>query len=83
MDVKNRVAIIGAGLIGRSWAIVFAGGAFDVALYDVGLDIAEKARGLVTQGLSDLAEQGLVERSQNGGGARAGRRQSCRRARRR
>jgi L-gulonate 3-dehydrogenase len=61
VDVKNRVAIIGAGLIGRSWAIVFAGGAFDVALYDVGLDIAEKARGLVTQGLSDLAEQGLID----------------------
>ena len=61
MDVKNRVAIIGAGLIGRSWAIVFAGGAFDVALYDVGLDIAEKARGLVAQGLSDLAEQGLLD----------------------
>ena len=60
MDVKNRVAIIGAGLIGRSWAIVFAGGGFDVALYDVGLDIAEKARALVTQGLSDLAEQGLI-----------------------
>src|SRR5262249_19149214 len=32
VDVKNRVAIVGAGLIGRSWAIVFAGGAFDVAL---------------------------------------------------
>ena len=61
MDVKNRVAIIGAGLIGRSWAIVFAGGAFDVALYDVGLDLAEKARTLVTQGLSDLAEQGLID----------------------
>jgi L-gulonate 3-dehydrogenase len=61
VDVKNRVAIIGAGLIGRSWAIVFAGGAFDVALYDVGLDLAEKARTLVTQGLSDLAEQGLID----------------------
>src|SRR5262249_38834320 len=51
VDVKNRVAIIGAGLIGRSWAIVFAGGGFDVAA---------KARALVTQGLSDLAEQGLI-----------------------
>jgi L-gulonate 3-dehydrogenase len=61
VDVKNRVAIIGAGLIGRSWAIVFAGGGFDVALYDVGLDIAEKARTLVAQGLSDLAEQGLID----------------------
>ena len=61
MDVKNRVAIVGAGLIGRSWAIVFAGGAFDVALYDVAPDIAEQARGLVAQGLSDLAEQGLLD----------------------
>src|SRR4029077_16099559 len=60
VDVNNRVAIIGAGLIGRSWAIVFAGGAFDVALYDVGLDTAEKARTLVAQGLHDLPEQGLV-----------------------
>src|SRR3984893_18300775 len=60
VDVNNRVAIIGAGLIGRSWAIVFAGGAFDVALYDVGLDIAEKARTLVAQGLPALAERGLV-----------------------
>src|SRR5262249_25231507 len=61
VDVKNRVAIVGAGLIGRSWAIVFAGGAFDVALYDVAPDIAEQARGLVAQGLSDLAEQGLLD----------------------
>ena len=50
MDVKNRVAIIGAGLIGRSWAIVFAGGGFDVALYYVGLGIAAKARALVNPG---------------------------------
>jgi L-gulonate 3-dehydrogenase len=40
---------------------VFAGGAFDVALYDVAPDIAEKARGLVAQGLGDLAEQGLLD----------------------
>jgi 3-hydroxyacyl-CoA dehydrogenase len=43
VDVKNRVAIIGAGLIGRSWAIVFAGGGFDVALYDVGLSPRRRA----------------------------------------
>jgi L-gulonate 3-dehydrogenase len=60
VDVNNRVAVVGVGLIGRSWAIVFAAGGFDVALYDVGGDIAEKARGLVAHGLSDLAEQGLV-----------------------
>ena len=36
-----RVAIVGSGLIGRSWAIVFAGGGFDVALYDGVAGVAE------------------------------------------
>jgi len=53
VDVNNRVAVVGAGLIGRSWAIVFAGGGFEVTLYDDGRDVAEKA-----QGLADLAERG-------------------------
>ena len=61
MDVNNRVAVVGAGLIGRSWAIVFAGGGFEVALYDNRRDVAEKARAFVTQGLADLAERGLLK----------------------
>ncbi len=32
MDVNERIAVIGSGLIGRAWAIVFAGGGCDVAL---------------------------------------------------
>jgi L-gulonate 3-dehydrogenase len=61
VDVNNRVAVVGAGLIGRSWAIVFAGGGFEVALYDCERDVAEKARAFVTQELGDLAEQSLVK----------------------
>ncbi len=61
MDVNNRVAVVGAGLIGRSWAIVFAGGGFEVALYDCERDVAEKARAFVTQELGDLAEQSLLK----------------------
>jgi L-gulonate 3-dehydrogenase len=61
VDVNNRVAVVGAGLIGRSWAIVFAGGGFEVALYDEGRDVVEKARALVAQGLGDLAEEGLLK----------------------
>jgi L-gulonate 3-dehydrogenase len=56
-----RVAIIGAGLIGRAWGIVFARGGYDVALYDAGPGIAEAARGLVAQGLDELAAQGLAD----------------------
>ena len=29
-----RIAVIGAGLIGRSWAIVFARAGWEVALHD-------------------------------------------------
>jgi L-gulonate 3-dehydrogenase len=61
VDVNNRVAVVGAGLIGRSWALVFAGGGFEVALYDRERDVAEKARAFVTQGLGDLAERGLLK----------------------
>ena len=61
MDVSERVAIIGAGLIGRSWAIVFAGGGCDVALYDAGVGVADQARGLVAEGLGQLAAHGLIE----------------------
>ena len=60
MDVKPCTAVIGAGLIGRSWAIVFAGGGCDVALYDSNAGVAERARGLVMEGLADLAKHGLV-----------------------
>ena len=60
MDVKPCVAVVGAGLIGRSWAIVFAGGGCDVALYDSSAGVAESARAWVMEGLADLAEHGLV-----------------------
>ncbi|HUA76759.1 MAG TPA: 3-hydroxyacyl-CoA dehydrogenase NAD-binding domain-containing protein, partial [Acetobacteraceae bacterium] len=32
--MAEKIAIIGAGLIGRAWAITFARGGCDVALYD-------------------------------------------------
>jgi L-gulonate 3-dehydrogenase len=61
VDVNNRIAVVGAGLIGRSWAIVFAAGGFEVALYDAGRDVVDAARVLVGQGLRDLAEHGLLD----------------------
>jgi L-gulonate 3-dehydrogenase len=55
-----HVAIIGSGLIGRSWGIVFARGGFDVALYDAGAGVADAARDRVAEGLSEFAAQGLA-----------------------
>ena len=46
-----RVGIIGAGLIGRSWAIVFARAGWDVVLYDQNSGVAEEATALITEAL--------------------------------
>ena len=56
----SRVAVVGSGLIGRAWAMVFAGAGCHVALYDSVAGVAAKARDLVAEGLQELAGQGLV-----------------------
>jgi len=56
-----QVAIIGSGLIGRSWAIVFARGGWDVALYDADPDQSRRAKPLIVAGLADLASHGLID----------------------
>jgi L-gulonate 3-dehydrogenase len=61
VDVSERVAIVGSGLIGRSWAIVFAGGGCDVTLYDAGTGVAEQAHAFAAEGLRELAAHGLIE----------------------
>src|SRR5690349_4357602 len=54
------VAIIGSGLIGRAWAMVFARAGWDVAMYDAVDGVAGKALALVAEGLNELANHGLV-----------------------
>jgi L-gulonate 3-dehydrogenase len=56
-----RVGIIGSGLIGRAWAIVFSRAGWDVALHDSVAGAAERARGLVAEGLAELAAHGLAD----------------------
>jgi L-gulonate 3-dehydrogenase len=57
-----KVAVIGAGLIGRAWAIVFARGGNDVALYDAERTQAEQALKWAGESLAEMAACGLVER---------------------
>ncbi len=56
-----QVAIIGAGLIGRAWAMVFGRAGWDVALYDSVPGQARRAKAWVEAGLADLAADGLVD----------------------
>ena len=56
----STVAIVGSGLIGRAWAVVFARAGWDVRLTDTHSESLAAAPGLVRAGLDALAEHGLV-----------------------
>jgi 3-hydroxyacyl-CoA dehydrogenase len=62
MDATTtRIGIVGAGLIGRSWAIVFARAGHSVAIYDAD-DAALRASLVALDGaLRDMKEAGLLE----------------------
>lgn len=60
MSRGKAVAIVGSGLIGRAWAVVFASHGFSVALYDAKPDAARAARAHARKTLKALAGQGLV-----------------------
>lgn len=56
----GKAAIVGAGLIGRSWAMVFARAGWNVALHDPVAGAAERARDLIGPALAEQARYGLV-----------------------
>ncbi len=56
----EKVAIIGSGLIGRAWAMVFARAGHPVKLYDAAPGAADKALALIREGLQELNEFGLI-----------------------
>ncbi|MBA2780081.1 3-hydroxyacyl-CoA dehydrogenase [Billgrantia kenyensis] len=56
-----RIGIVGAGLIGRAWAIVFARAGMTVSLYDVDSSALDKAWEAIRQSLADLKQAGLIE----------------------
>jgi L-gulonate 3-dehydrogenase len=55
------VAIVGAGLIGRSWAIVFTRGGWDVRLTDPSVEALQAAPKLIRVGLEELAAANIVD----------------------
>jgi L-gulonate 3-dehydrogenase len=57
----TQVAVIGAGLIGRAWSIVFARAGFDVALWDPYPQQVETALTFIGERLPELEEAGLLK----------------------
>jgi 3-hydroxyacyl-CoA dehydrogenase len=55
-----KVALVGTGLVGTSWGIVFARAGYDVALFDPVDGAAAASKGNVAKSLPDLAARGLL-----------------------
>jgi len=56
----EKIAIVGAGLIGRAWAMVFARAGHEVAMFDAAPGAVDKALGLIGAGLNESREFGLI-----------------------
>ena len=56
----ERIAIIGTGLIGRSWAMVFARAGHPVRIWDAEPRASAAALGIIGERLGDLAAAGLL-----------------------
>ncbi|TAM88683.1 3-hydroxyacyl-CoA dehydrogenase [bacterium] len=59
--MADKIAAIGAGLVGCGWAIVFARAGFQVALYDESAEALRRAPTHLANCLKDLEAAGLIE----------------------
>ncbi|MBY5929243.1 3-hydroxyacyl-CoA dehydrogenase [Halomonas denitrificans] len=59
--MTTSIGVVGAGLIGRAWAIVFARAELPVTLFDVDAEALDRASAAIQQSLTDLADAGLID----------------------
>jgi L-gulonate 3-dehydrogenase len=59
--MARKIAIVGVGLVGRGWSIVFARAGFEVALFDSDPAAVAGAPSLIRQSLDKLVAHGLIE----------------------
>ena len=57
----EKIALVGGGLIGQAWAIVFARAGHDVMLYDAEASALKQAHEAISARLDDLLGFGLVD----------------------
>jgi L-gulonate 3-dehydrogenase len=58
--MSQRIGIVGAGLIGRSWSIVFARAGYDVSMYDIAPQALTDCFSMLPESLRELSEEGLL-----------------------
>lgn len=61
MTDQRPVAVVGAGLVGSGWALVFARAGYPVAVYDPSPDVRAGVLPWARQSLAELGRAGLVD----------------------
>ncbi len=56
----SRVAVVGCGVVGSSWALVFARAGLEVAVYDASAAAVQATVDFVRSALNDLAAEGMA-----------------------
>jgi 3-hydroxyacyl-CoA dehydrogenase len=57
----ENIALVGSGLVGRGWAIVFARAGYPVTLYDENPAALAACRAIIADRLDELVQAGLLE----------------------
>jgi len=60
-DEFKKVAVIGCGLIGYSWGVVFSRGGLDVTMYNRKSKTLDTVRDRIKEALEFLADEGMIE----------------------
>lgn len=60
MAVEMKIALVGCGLVGGSWSVVFARAGLEVSLFDPSPAALEAAQGFARMTVADLARQGML-----------------------
>ncbi|XP_015783375.1 lambda-crystallin homolog [Tetranychus urticae] len=60
MASKGKVAVIGSGLVGQNWAMIFASVGYSVQLYDVSEDKISGALGKIKETLKTYSDKGIL-----------------------
>lgn len=63
MSHSKKIAVVGTGLVGRAWSIVFARAGHDTVMFDPVEGAAQKARDTIADGLPGLSEAGQLAES--------------------
>ena len=58
--MSQKIAVVGAGFIGRSWAMVFSKAGHHVSLYDIDPAALSEAMNLLEINIADLESNGLI-----------------------